>query len=64
MSSHHAKYMETIKAVSVYMEQFSFIYIFIIFHMIKIGTDISRSGHDVVLDLRIKEHENLAWVRT
>lgn len=52
--------METIKAVSVFVEQFRFIYIFIFFHMIKIGTDISRNGHDVVLELRIKEDEKLA----
>lgn len=31
--------------------------------MIKIGSDTSKNGHVVVLELRIKEHEKLAWVR-
>lgn len=55
--------METMKAVSVFIEQFSFIHIFIFFHMIKISPDISRNGQDVVLELMIKVHEKLARVR-
>lgn len=31
--------------------------------MIKIGLDVYKNGHDVVLELRIKEHEKLGWVR-
>lgn len=31
--------------------------------MIKIGPDVSKNGHGGVLELRIKEHEKLAWVR-
>lgn len=63
MSQHHAKYMEAIEATTVFMQQFSFILTFIFFQMIKIGPDISKNGHGVVLELRIKEHGKLAWVR-
>lgn len=63
MSQHHAKYTETTEAVTVFIEQFSLIHIFIFFYMIKIGPDVSKNGHGGVLELRIKEHEKLAWVR-
>lgn len=55
--------MEVIEATTVFMEQFSFIHIFIFFQAIKIGPDISRNGHGVVLELRKKEHGKFAWVR-
>ena len=55
--------MEAIEATTVVMQQFIFIHIFIFFQMIKIGPDVSKNGHGVVLELRIKEHGKLAWVR-
>lgn len=60
MSGHHAKYLETIEGTTVFMQQFCFIHIFIIFQTIRIGPDVSKNGHGVVLVLRIKEHGKLA----
>jgi len=65
MSQHYAKYMQALEAATVFIEQFSFMHLFIFFQAIQIGPDISKNGYGVFLELRIHEktHGKLAWLR-
>lgn len=59
--------MEAIEATTVFMEQFSFIHVFIFIQAIKIGPDVSKNGHGVFLKRRIHKgawKTCLGWSKT